>query len=102
MCFAHALLNANDLFEKGYDVKLIIEGSATKQIQELTDHQKPFANLYESIKENGIIDCVCKACANVMGIIESAKEQNLPLGDDLKGHPSIEKYIKQGYEIVIF
>ena len=102
MCFAHALLNANDLFDKGYDVKLIIEGSATKQIKELTNPQKPFAKLYGSIKEKGLIDCVCKACANVMGVLASVTEQNLPLGNDLKGHPSIEKYIKLGYEIVIF
>jgi len=102
MCFAHALLNANDLFEKGYDVKLIIEGSATKQIQELSDPKKPFAKLYEKIKKKGLIDCVCKACANVMGVISFVEEQKLPLGDDLKGHPSVEKYINQGYEIVTF
>ena len=30
MCFAHALLNALDMKEKGYDIKLVIEGSATK------------------------------------------------------------------------
>jgi hypothetical protein len=29
-CFVNVLLNALDMNEKGYDVKVIIEGSATK------------------------------------------------------------------------
>ena len=43
MCFAHVLINALDLREKNYDVRLIIEGSATKLVAELSDPQKPFA-----------------------------------------------------------
>lgn len=31
MCLAHALLNVLDMKEKGYDIKLIIEGCATKK-----------------------------------------------------------------------
>jgi hypothetical protein len=30
MCFVHVLLNALDMHERGYDVKVIIEGSATR------------------------------------------------------------------------
>jgi hypothetical protein len=37
MCFAQTLLNAQDMEEKEYDIKLIIEGSATKQIKELSE-----------------------------------------------------------------
>ncbi|MFX1466139.1 MAG: cytoplasmic protein, partial [Promethearchaeota archaeon] len=58
MCFAHALLNTLDMNGKGYDIKLIIEGTATKQIKELSDPNKPFANLYEKVKKLGLIDCV--------------------------------------------
>ena len=50
MCFAHALLNAVDLKENGYDVKLIIEGMATKNIKELNEEGKPFSNLYKKVK----------------------------------------------------
>ncbi len=34
MCFIHILLNALDMKEKGFDGKIIIEGSATKLIHE--------------------------------------------------------------------
>jgi hypothetical protein len=100
MCFAHALLNALDMKEKGYDIKLIIEGTATKQIKELSDPNKPFANLYEKVKTLGLVDCVCKACSNKMGSLESAMEQKLPLCDEMSGHPSMSKYIDQEYEVI--
>lgn len=34
MCFIHALMNAIDMKNRGYDVKLIIEGSATRLVKE--------------------------------------------------------------------
>lgn len=102
MCFVHVLLNALDMKEKGYDIKMIIEGSATKMIKELANEEAPFSNLYQQVKEKGLIDCVCQACANKMDVLKSVKEQNLRLGNDLKGHPSLAKYIDQGYQIITF
>jgi hypothetical protein len=102
MCFAHALLNALDMKEKGFDIKLIIEGSATKQVKELLDSKKPFSNSYEKVKTAGIIDCVCQACSNAMGSLESAKEQKLPVCGEMSGHPSLSRYKEAGYDILIF
>ena len=50
MCFAHALLNAQDMHEKGYDVKVVIEGSATKLVPELAKKGNPMFSLYEKAK----------------------------------------------------
>ncbi len=102
MCFAHVLLNAIDLHENNYDVKIIIEGTATKQIKELADPAKPFANLYQKIKKIELIDCVCKACAAKTGALDAALEQDLTLCDEMSGHPSIRRYIEKGYEVITF
>ena len=102
MCFVHVLLNGIDLSENGYDVKIIIEGTATKQVKELANEQKPFANLYKKVKMMGLIDCVCKACAAKTGSLEDAIEQQIPVCDEMSGHPSIRKYSEQGYEIITF
>lgn len=102
VCFAHVLLNGLDMKAKGFDVKLIIEGSATKQILELMDPEKPFASLYQKVKDEGLIDCVCKACAAKMGVLNSAIEQNLPICGEMSGHPSMSKYLEAGYEIITF
>lgn len=102
MCFVHVLLNAIDLHENGYNIKVILEGSATKLIAELNDTAKPFSKLYHTAKDLGLFDCVCRACAAKMGSLSAAEEQNLPLCDDMSGHPSVRKYIEQGYQILTF
>ncbi|MFX1519143.1 MAG: DsrE family protein [Promethearchaeota archaeon] len=81
-------------------VKLIIEGTATQQIKELADPKQSFVNLYEKIKQLGLIDCVCKACSNKMESLTSAEEQELSLCDEMSGHPSMAKYIDEGYDVI--
>ena len=100
MCFVHALLNAMDLADKGHDVKLVIEGSATKLIDTFADGTHPFAPLYHKAREGGLIDCVCGACSMKMGSIDAAKDQGLPLCDDMSGHPGMERYLSAGYKII--
>lgn len=100
MCFVHALLNALDMQEKGYDVKLIIEGMAVGQIKEQAVATAPFHGLYDKVKRAGVIDAVCRACSNKMGVLEAVEEQGLPLVDGMSGHPAMSDYLKKGYEIV--
>lgn len=102
MCFVHVLLNALDMHERGYDVKLIIEGSATALIKTLTEPGAPFGEIYEKVKQAQLIDAVCQACATKMGTLEEAKAQKLPLNKDLSGHPSMGSYLERGYEIITF
>ena len=102
MCFVHVLLNALDLHKKGVETKVIIEGSATKLIAVLADEQQPFANLYRQVKEQGLIECVCKACAAKMGTLKAAEAQNLPICDDMAGHPGLHRYLAAGYQVITF
>ena len=102
MCFVHVLLNALEMDEKGYDVKVVIEGSATKLANELNDDENPFGKMYLKVKSKGLIDCVCNACAAQMKALAGIKEQGLPLCTEMVGHPSMAKYIQQGYEIITF
>ena len=100
MCFVHALLYAEELHTKGQDVKLIIEGSATKLVKELANPEAQFHSLYMKVKELGVIDCVCMACSKKMGAYDSAVEQGSPICGEMKGHPSHLKYVEAGYEII--
>lgn len=102
MCFVHVLLNALDMHENGSAVKIVFEGSATKLIPELVKESNPFSNHYRKVTELKLIDCVCKACANKMDALDAAMEQNLPICDELSGHPSMRTYIEQGYDIITF
>lgn len=102
MCFVHVLFNALDMEKRGYDVKVIIEGAATKLLNQLPDDKIPFSKQYSEVKEKGLIDCVCQACAAKTGSLDAAKAQKLPLCNEMSGHPSLAKYSEQGYEIITF
>jgi hypothetical protein len=102
MCFVHALLTALDMNERKYDVKLVIEGTATKLVEKLADREAQFADLYARVKEKKLIDCVCRACSHKTGSLMSAEEQGLPICAELKGHPSMARYIDEGFEVITF
>ena len=51
MCFVHVMLNAIEMKEKGYDIKVILEGSATKLVKEFSNESKPYAKLYHKMKD---------------------------------------------------
>jgi hypothetical protein len=101
-CFVHVMLNALDLNERGYDVKVVIEGAAARLVKELPDADPPLGDLYRRIQEEGLLDCVCQACAHQMTSLESAKEQGLALCNEMSGHPAIGRYMEDGYTIVTF
>lgn len=97
MCFVHLLLNALDLDEKGYDAKIVMEGEAVKLLKGMEENANP---LYLKAKGKKLIDCICRACSSKMGVLEFNQTLGIPMGEDLKGHPSMERYIKKGYEII--
>jgi len=102
MCFIHVLLNGLDMKAKGMDVKIVIEGSATKLIPDLAKQGNPMASLYTQAKEQGLIHGVCKACSNKMGTLEAAKQEGLKLLEDMSGHPGMARYREQGFEVITF
>ena len=102
MCFIHVLLNALDMHEKGYDVKIVIEGSATKLVPDLAKEGNPMNSLYQKTKTLDIIAGVCKACSNKMGTMDAIKEEGLNLLGDMSGHPSMARYREDGFEVITF
>ncbi len=102
MCFVHVLLNGMEYREKGYDVKIVIEGQAPLAIMEVRAKDNPFHALYEKTKASGLIDCVCMACASKMNSLEAVKAEGLRLNNEMSGHPSMAHYTDQGYEVITF
>jgi len=97
MCFQHILLNALDLDDKGQKAKIIIEGEAVTLVQKLEESNNKH---YFEAKERALIDCICKACSASLGVLEYNKSTDIPLKGDMSGHPSMEAYTKQGYQII--
>ena len=102
MCFVHVILNALDLRERGNEVKVIVEGSATKLAAEFENENNPFYSLYQKLKESELIDCFCKACSNKMGSLEKVEALGFETCAEMMGHPRMSKYIELGYSIITF
>ncbi|NLB89789.1 MAG: cytoplasmic protein [Clostridiales bacterium] len=98
MCFLHLLFNALDLHEKGFETKIVIEGKSTALVKSLIEERNP---LFEKVWAAGLIDSVCKACANQMGVLTFFEtETDLPINGDLIGHPPMAPYIAKGYQVI--
>jgi hypothetical protein len=102
MCFIHVLLTAVDMHERGHDVKIVIEGAATKLVPELAKDANPMHQSYAKTKGLGLIDGACKACSNKMGVLEEIKAEGLRLLDEMNGHPSMARYLEEGFKVITF
>lgn len=100
MCFVHVLLNALDMSEKGLGGKIVLEGEATKLVRELIKPEHPLHSLYQRAKEKNLFAAVCRACASKMGVLDSVAKEGLPFGEDMAGHPSMSKFINEGYNVI--
>jgi len=102
MCFIHVLLNALDMHQKGYDVKIVIEGAAVKLIPEVVKSDNPLHKLWEKVQSANLIEGVCRACSHKLGTLQDAETHGFALLDDMSGHPSMHSYRDKGYEIITF
>jgi hypothetical protein len=102
MCFIHVLLNALDMDRRGERVRIVMEGAATALVAELDRDTHPLNNLWQQARHKGLVAGVCKACASKLGTAPAAAAQQLPLLDDMKGHPSMASFRDAGYAILTF
>jgi predicted peroxiredoxin len=96
----HTLLWAIDITARGGDAKIILEGEAPHWLLALSDPKHGRHRLYTKVKEMGLIDAVCKACAVQAQAVETAAEEGLRLVFDASGHVSLMAYMEDGYRIV--
>ncbi len=92
----HTLLFANEMKEKGDDVKIILEGEGVLWARDLLSEEHPFKNHFEPLKDNFV---VCEACTSMFEIKETV-EGKLKMEGDLRGHISLKKYMDEGYKII--
>ena len=102
MCFAHVLLNALDLTARGHEARIILEGLSTQLLAPLNQEANPFHPLYRKAKADGLVAGDCRAGATKTGSLAEAQAQGLALLDDMSGHPSLARYLEDGYTVLTF
>jgi predicted peroxiredoxin len=96
----HTLIWALDIAAQGGAAKIILEGEAPRWLLELPDPKHGRHALYEKVKQSGLIDAVCKACATQKQALSAAAEEGLRLAYDASGHVSLMPYLEAGYRLV--
>lgn len=102
MCFIHVLLNGLEMKAAGHECKIIVEGEATTLIPEVSKQEHFLHGLFNQVKEADLIEGVCRACSMKMQVLEHIEKTELPVLDDMSGHPGMAKYIEDGFEIINF
>jgi len=90
------------MHEKGSEVKIVIEGPATRLIPELAKEGNPLLTLYEKAKSLDLIEGVCKGCSNKMETLGAAHAEGFALPDDMKSHPGMAGYLDERYRVITF
>lgn len=98
----HSLLYARELLENGYDVALIYDGAGTGWAYEFRNPENGFHEQYLKVKKQGMFEEVCDNCAEHFDVkAKLANQEKMLLVSDYEGHPSIVRWIKKGYQIII-
>jgi hypothetical protein len=102
VCFIHVLVNALDMDERGGEVRIIIEGSATALLNDFAEARGIGQNHFQSCLEKGLIASACLACSNKTGGSRGAEKLGIPLDGEIHGHPSMQSWRDKGFDIITF
>ena len=99
----HALLYSKELKENGYDVVLIFDGAGTEWAEEFNNPESKsrILSMYKDVQALGVTEIICDFCAGAFGVKDKLKVNLCPLVGEYQGHPSIVKWVKKGYRLVI-
>jgi hypothetical protein len=97
---ANALTTAYEFKEADEEVTLVFTGAGTKWVVELSDPDHRLHKAFRMVKDK--VAGACKACATSFGVREEVEASGVPLLAEYRGHQSLRKVIKEGYQVVTF
>lgn len=99
----HAFLYAKELKEHGHEVVLIFDGAGTEWAEALSnpENQSKLKPMYEQLQQAGIVEVVCDFCAGAFAVKERLAQRQVPMTAEYAGHPSIAKWVDQGYALIV-
>ncbi|MBI2337157.1 MAG: DsrE family protein [Deltaproteobacteria bacterium] len=93
----HALLYATELKKAGFTVTLIFDGAGTEWAKALINPEHKLHASYRQLQDAGVTEIICDFCSTAFQVREDLKKGKVPLVAEFEGHPSLVKWIKQGY-----
>ncbi|OQX15810.1 MAG: cytoplasmic protein [Desulfobulbaceae bacterium A2] len=102
LCFIHVLLNALDMYRRGMEGKIILEGESTRLVAPMSQPDHFLHALYRQAREAGLVLGACRACATKLGALAAIEQEAIPLIGSMAGHPALADYLEQGYTVLNF
>jgi hypothetical protein len=96
-CFLHALLNAEDMRNRGLNAVVIMEGGSVKNIRAVAEGTFPVP--VDKVKS--LVDCACLGCSMLFKVDGLFQQVDIRLEGGMSNHVSITDYMDKGYEILI-
>lgn len=96
----NALGTAKEFQEAGDDVQIIFDGGGTEWVPELADEEHKAHGLYRAVED--AVTGACKYCAGAFGVTDGVKAAGVPLLGENDGHPSIRRFVAEGYQVITF
>ncbi len=98
----HALLYTRELIESGHEAALIFDGAGTEWARDLAQPDHRLHGQYAALENLGVTQEICDYCSGAFQVKESlTDEQRGLLNDAYSGHPSIVKWVSQGYQVIV-
>ncbi len=97
---ANALTSAKEFKEAGDETAVIFDGAGTKWVPQLSDPDHRLNGDYEEIKDT--IAGACDYCAGAFGVKNEIEQTDVPLLEEYSGHPSLQRLVSQGYQVITF
>lgn len=96
----HALLYAKELKEKKNDVRVIFDGAGTLWIDKFEDPDFKYKDLYDDVKNSGLLYGACEYCSQAFGVTSKVKKSGIQSIGAFMGHPSLATLLQEGYQII--
>jgi hypothetical protein len=96
----NALMTAKEFKENDEDVQIIFDGAGTKWVAELSRPDNRSHGLFESVKDK--VAGACSFCASAFGVKEDVVATGIPLLEEYRQHPSLRRFISEGFEVLTF
>lgn len=96
----NALETAKEFQEAGDEVSVIFDGAGTRWVGELAKPDHRAHRLYESVKPT--VRGACAYCAQAFGVKDAVQDAGVTLLDEHDRHPSLRRFVTDGYEVITF
>ncbi|NIR51656.1 DsrE family protein [candidate division KSB1 bacterium] len=96
----NAMMTAKELKENNDEVQIVFDGAGTKWVPTLSNSEHKYHDLFASVRDE--IAGVCSYCASAYGVKNGVQTSGVQLLEDFEEHPSLRKYITEGYQIITF